>query len=260
MLDTIFQKYDLFLIVMMRMTGFILFNPVFGRRNVPNTVKAAMALTLAVVIVSPMERDAELDKYTADIFVFMLLLVKEAVFGYLIGLIINIYFSVISMGGEIIDMQMGLSMSQLYDPGSNIQMPLTANFFNVELMLIFFMTRSHTTLIEMIRMSFEVSPVTSFSFNAAIAIGLMSLFAHIFVLSLKLAFPILAVELVTETGIGIIMRAVPSINVFVVGVQLKILVALIVLVTVCPFLARFFDGMMYEMNEYIYNALIFFAS
>ena len=260
MLDTIFQKYDLFLVVMVRMTGFIVFNPVFGRRNVPNNIKAAIAFVLAVVMMIPMERDAELDRYTANIFVFMLLLAKEVVFGYLIGLIVNIYFSVLSMGGEIIDMQMGLAMSRMYDPGSNVQMPLIGSFFNVAFMFIFFLTNSHITLIELIRISFDISPVTSFSFNPGIGISVLNLFSHIFVLSMKLAFPVIAVELVTETGIGIIMRAVPQINVFVVGVQLKIFVALFILIAVCPVSAWFFDGMLREMTSFIYNALFALAS
>ena len=242
------------------MTGFIMFSPIFGRRNVPNIAKAAMAFMFAVVMIMPMERDPELERYTANAVVFMLLLVKELVFGYIIGLIINIYFAVISMGGEITDMQMGLSMSQMYDPGSNIQMPLMGSFFNVAFMLIFFITNSHTTLIELIRISFDISPVTSFGFNTNIGIYIMNLFAHIFVLSMKIAFPIIAVELVTETGIGIIMRAVPQIHVFVVGIQLKIFVGLFIMIAMCPVIAWFFDGMLREMNDYIYNALIVIAS
>ena len=260
MLDTIFQKYDLFLVVLMRIMGFIMLNPIFGRRNVPNNAKAAIAFVLTVVIITPMERDAELDIYTRNLIVYVLLLAKEFIFGYLIGLVINIYFAVISMSGEVIDMQMGLSMSKMYDPGSNVQMPLIGGFFNIAMMLIFFITNSHLTLIELIRISFDISPVTSFSFNPAIGLGLMNLFAHIFVLSVKLAFPIIAVELVTETGVGIIMRAVPQINVFVVGIQLKVFVALIILIAICPGVAWFLDGMLHEMTTYIYDAMVVLAS
>lgn len=258
MLNAIFQKYELFLLVMMRMTGLVVFNPVFGRRNVPNMLKAALAFMLAVVAGLPMEpaTGEELALYTSNVVMFMLLAAKELIFGYLIGLIVNMYFSIVTIAGEIMDLQMGLSMSRMYDPGSNIQMPLAGSFFNIALIFMFFITNSHMSMIQMTVISFDISPVMSFHFNSSIGASIFNLFAHVFMLSLKFAFPIMAAELVAETGIGIIMRAVPQINVFVVGVQLKVIVAIFIMIAIAPVSTWFFEGMLGEMNARIYDALV----
>lgn len=261
MLNAIFERYDIFLFIMARMLGFVIFNPVFGRRNIPATVRGALALVLSVFALMTITSDTELDALQTgtleltSMLMFGILLAKEFIFGYLIGLVVNIFFSVVVMGGEIMDMQMGLGMSKMYDPGSNIQMPLTGNFYNIALMIMFFMTNSHITLIELLLVSFQLSPVGIISFSPDAGIYFMRMFGEIFILSLKFAFPVMAAELITETGVGIVMRAVPQINIFVVGLQLKIIVGIVVMIMCAPVSVWFFDGMLGRMNESIYEAL-----
>lgn len=249
MFTLIFDRLDLFIFVVIRMTGFIVFNPIFGRRNIPAMTKAAITVVLSVAVMVPMDDLTGID--LSNIIVMMFMLTKEFLLGFILGLIMNIYFSVVSISGEIMDMQMGLGMSKMYDPGSNIQMPLIGSFYNIILMLVFFMTNSHLNLLQIMAYSFKIFPVNSISINPAIGIYLLEIFKHIFILSIKLAFPIIASELITETGVGIVMRAVPQINVFIVGVQIKILLAILVLMVICPMTVWFFDNMLAEMGQVV---------
>lgn len=254
MLNAVLEKYDIFLFIAVRMTGFIFFNPLFGRRNIPAQVRIGLSLVLSIFTLVYFTEDyvpVDINNIT----VIALMLVKEFVFGFFLGTIVNIFFSVVSISGEMMDMQMGLSMSQMYDPGSNIQMPLSGNFYNIALMLMFFLTNSHMNLLRIVILSFEISPVDSFYFNPEIGIYLMQLFGEILILSLKFAMPVLASELITETGVGIMMRAVPQINVFVVGVQLKIFVGIAVMIISAEISVWFFDGLLYDMYESALHAI-----
>ena len=258
MLNSVLEKYDIFLFVFVRITGFVMFNPVFGRRNIPGTARAGLALVLAVFAL--LQFPADYDPVDLNnVAVFALLLLKEFAFGFLAGTVVNIFFSVVSISGEIIDIQMGLGMSKIYDPASNIQMPLSGNFYNIALMLIFFMTNCHTTLIEIIILSFKIAPVNSLYLNPDMGVYLMKLFGDILILSLKFGFPVMAAELITETGVGIVMRAVPQINVFVVGLQLKIIAGIAVMIVCAPVSVWFFDGMLRQMGESVYESLIILA-
>ena len=256
MLNAIFAKSDIFIFVLCRMTGFVVFNPIFGRRNIPAITRAAIAFVLAVFALLQMDAGTGISADTGNIVMAALLILKEFVFGFLIGTVVNMFFAVVSVSGEMMDIQMGLGMSKIYDPASNVQMPLSGNFYNIALMLMFFFTNSHVTLINILMLSFKISPVNSLYFNTDIGMHLMRLFGDILVLSLKLAFPVLAAELIAETGVGIIMRAVPQINVFVVGIQLKIFVGIIVMLISAPVSVWFFDGMLNQMNASVYNALL----
>jgi flagellar biosynthetic protein FliR len=259
MLNAIFERYDIFIFILMRMTGFVLFNPVFGRRNIPVMTRGALAFVLALTALMAVTSDPEIDAMqTADIsnmMTFFILLIKEFIFGYLMGLIVNLFFGVVVVGGEIMDLQIGLAMSQLFDPASNVQMPLMGNFLNFAFMLMFFLTNSHITLTGILFLSFGISPVGIMNFNADIGIYLMQIFMEIFVLSVRLAFPILAAELIMEVGVGLLMRAVPQINIFVVGLQLKILAGISVMLICAPISVWFFDGVFARMNERVFEAL-----
>jgi flagellar biosynthetic protein FliR len=258
-LDIIFGRFEIFLFVLVRMTGFIIFNPVFGRRNIPAVVRGGLIFVLSVFAITAITSNPEIDAMqapaAANMIIFMLLLVKEFVFGYVIGLVVNIFFSVIFMGGEIMDMQMGMAMSKMYDPASNVQMPLTGNFYNIALMLLFFMTNSHLTLISVLMTSFAVSPIGAAGFNQYMGIYLMRMFGDIFILSLKLAVPVIAAEFAAEAAIGVLMKTVPQINVFVVGLQLKILAGIGVMIVCAPISVIFFDGVIAQMNEKALEAI-----
>ena len=264
-INAIFERYDIFLFITVRMLGFTVFSPIFGRRNIPPTVRGAIAFMLAVFTLLVIRSDPELDALQTQtlelesMLMFGILIVKEFAFGYLISLVMNLFFSVIVIGGEIMDMQMGLGMSKMYDPASNIQMPLTGNFYNIAFMILFFMTNSHITLTGILFASFELSPVGVIAFNAETGIYLMKILEEIFVLSLKLAFPVVAAELISEAGIGILMRAVPQINIFVVGLQLKIFAGLAVMLMCAPVSVWFFDIMLGQIHDGVYESLITFT-
>jgi len=186
-------------------------------------------------------------------------LIKEFAVGYLLGMVVNLFFSVVTVSGEVSDMQMGLAMSQMYDPGSNVNMPITGAFYNIALMLLFFLTNSHGTLLQVLILSFRAVPVDSIYFNPEIGMYIMQLFGNILILCLQFALPVIAAELITETGVGIVMRAVPQINVFVVGLQLKILAGIGIMLICAPISVWFIGGLLRQMGEEAFNAIYILA-
>ena len=116
----------LFSLILMRMSGFVLLNPILGRRNIPAIVKAGLILTLTVAVYS--YSDKEVLEITSNI-EYAFLLLKEFAAGYVVGYVIELFFFVISYAGFIIDFQMGLSMATVYDPQSNAQLPISGSIF-----------------------------------------------------------------------------------------------------------------------------------
>jgi len=85
--------------------------------------------------------------------------------------------------------------------------------------------------------------------------NMVEMFSQILTLSLKLAMPILAVEIILEAGIGILMKAIPQIQVFSVNVQLKIIVGLLLIMILVPTFSAFIENMLELMFEQIENSL-----
>lgn len=149
--------------------------------------------------------------------------------GITLAFVMRVFFTVVQVGGEVLDAQMGLNMAQVYDASSQINMTVTASLLNVLMVLTFFAENGHYTLLRIFLSSGEVVPYGTATLGQAVASGVAEVFFSCMVLSLKLAFPILAAELLGELGMGILMKAIPQINAFVINIELKVIIGLLLL-------------------------------
>lgn len=222
---------DLFLLVFMRMSGAILFNPILGRNNLPITLKTCFSLIVSYVVTSALGSSSveinSIVQLTVSCF-------SELIIGLMIGTIVSGLFSVVLMAGELIDMQMGFSMSSIYDPKSGITMPILGSFFNALLIMVFFASNAHIAFIQLVSDSFKLLPVGSWQISPEAFQFVVMMGKDIFELAIRLAIPILAVELVTQLTMGILMKAAPQINVFTVSIQLQALIGIALLFVIMP--------------------------
>ncbi|MEG1779380.1 MAG: flagellar biosynthetic protein FliR, partial [Oscillospiraceae bacterium] len=207
--------------ILARMSGCIFLNPIFGRRNVPAIVKASivMVLTLLFYSYSPLKIAP-----IGTVLEYTVLLLKEFAVGYTIGFIMYIFSSIIILGGEMIDFQIGISMAKVFDAQSNMSVALSATFYNIIYMFLFFAGNAHLTLIKIMLNSSKIVPYGNVLFGQDIAIYIVNLFCESTVLAMKFAMPIIGIGFMIEIGVGILMKIIPQINIFVVNIQLKLLV------------------------------------
>ena len=216
----------LFMLIFMRMTGFVLFNPILGRNSLPNLVKAGMIMVFSVFVFNVTEAGPEVPVQLVELVVDLVL---ELGVGFALGFVMYLCFMVIQVGGEVIDAQMGLTMAQVYDASSQVNMTVTASLLNVLMVLVFFMENGHHTMLRLFLSAQQVAPYAQIGFGQAVASAMAEVFLSCMVLAVKLAFPILAAEMLGELGMGILMKAIPQINAFVINIELKVIVGLVLL-------------------------------
>jgi flagellar biosynthetic protein FliR len=222
---------ELLLLVFMRMSGAIIFNPIIGRSNVPATLKGALSLVCAFLVTSTLgAQTVEMNSLVQ----FGMSCTLELVIGIAMGTIISALFSVVLVAGEMIDLQMGFSMSTFYDPKSGVNMPIIGSFFNALLILVFFATNSHLAFFNLLSDSFRAIPAGTGFPTAQSAQFIVSMGKDIFEMGIRFAIPILAIEMVEQITMGILMRAVPQINIFSVGILLQIIIGLVMLLVAIP--------------------------
>ena len=249
--------FTYFLMILARMSGCVFLNQIFGSARLPVLVKTSLSLLLTVTIYGLLPPSGDMTISTP--IEYSLLIVKEIFIGYIIGYIVSLFFSTVIISGEIIGMQTGMSMANIYDPTSNISTGLTGSFLNLILMLIFFSSNGHLTLVQIFVTSCKLVRIGSFSIPRDLFYNMVELFQQILILSLKLSMPIMAVEIVLEAGIGILMKAIPQIQVFSVNVQLKILVGLLMILLLVPTFSTFIEKiiiLMFDTAESSLSALI----
>lgn len=240
------ETMSLYLYVAARMSGFVLFNPLLGRSSLPGLVRTGLILVLTICT-APLAGPAP--AAPTGLLGLMAKLGLELALGFLLGLVMNFFFYIPRLAGEAIDTQMGMTMSQIYDPGSQSNMSVTGTLLNVLMTLLFFAANGHHTLLRIMVTSGDAIPFGAASFGEGAMGYLLSLFAQCTVLAVKLCLPILAAELVGQIGMGILMKVIPQINVFAINIELKVVIGLaLVFLLIAPF-SEFFLKIEREMLE-----------
>lgn len=244
----------LFTLILMRMTGFVLMNPIFGRRTIPGIVKSGFILVLTINMFSFNANQGVYIDITNSL-EYGGLLLKEFFMGYIIGFILEIFFSIVAYAGGVIDFNMGMSMATVYDPQNNISMPITGSVYNAMMILLLFAVDGHLALLKIMIESEQVIPYGQFSITPQAISAILTIFTECVVLAMKLAFPVLALELLAEVGVGILMRVIPQIDVFVVNIQVKVMVGNFLLLLLCVPVGAFLSDVITMMVNSITQVL-----
>lgn len=247
-------QLTLFALIMMRMSGFILMNPIFGRTNIPMRFKAGLIFVLTLVIYTHSAGEA-FD--TAGTFEFGFLLIKEFVAGYIIGYVMQLFFFIISFTGYVMDYQMGLSMATVYDPQSNAQMAVTGSVLQTWFLLMFFAVDGHLALMKIMITSAEIVPYGGIIITQGLAVRIIEIFLECVGMGIRFSIPIIAAEMLVEVGIGILNKAVPQISVFVINIQIKLIVGLGLLFIMFSPIGEFLNKIMTTMMKTVQGILTF---
>ena len=239
----------LFELIFMRMSGFLLFNPLLGRSNLPAMVKTGMALVLSILVFGTAGTGVPQPDTLVEL-AFRLLL--ELGIGLVLGFVMRVVFSVVQIG-EVIDTQMGMTMAQIYDASSQANLSVTASLLNILLILDFFAENGHYTLMRLLTTSGELVPYGAAALGDGVYAYVIELFLACMLLAVKLAMPILAAELLGEVGMGVLMKAIPQINAFVINIELKVIIGLLLffllLTPINEFLLELESGMLSELGR-----------
>ncbi|QUI23242.1 flagellar type III secretion system protein FliR [Vallitalea pronyensis] len=222
-----FTYLDAFLLVFVRMISFFIAVPLFGIRNIPRTTKIAIAFFTAAIMISiqPMT----LDVSSAQIIPYAILVVKEFIVGWIIGFGAYLAFSIITLAGQLIDYQIGFTMVNVFDPLSQVQITITGNLYYYLLLLMMLATNTHYILIKGLVNSFEWIPIGTSTFKIGLYTEIINFFGDFFIIALQIAAPMIGSMLIINVVLGILARATPQMNMFVVGLPLKLMVGLVVL-------------------------------
>ena len=233
-------NFVVYLMVLVRASGIFTFNPIFSRNGVPNVVKVGCSMLMALVMTAAGDFSYTLPD---GLLPFAFAVAKELFVGVVLGFFVNLILQVFGIAGEVTDMQLGLSMAKSYDPTFG-SAGLTTQYYSYWFMLYFFAVNGHLSYIKLFAVSYESIPLGYAGFNINIAYIIVTYFQTVLTLGLKLAMPVVAASLITEFCVGVLMKAVPTIHVFVLNIQLKMIVGFIVLTASAPVVAEFMEMIM----------------
>ena len=229
MIDYSFSYGDLelFLLIFVRVASFVYIAPFFSMSNTPSRVRVGLAFFISVLLYQTgPEQEAAYDTLTG----YTIIVVKEAVTGFLIGFGANLCTAVVSFAGQIADMEMGLSMASLFDPATKQQTTITGVYYNYMVLLLLMISGMHRYLLKALAETYELIPINGAVFHDdALLQALITFMGDYIIVGFRICLPIFAVMIILNAVLGILAKVSPQLNMFAVGIQMKVLVGFCVL-------------------------------
>lgn len=235
--------------VMSRLTGLFLSAPILSSRVIPGRVKVLTIIGLAAVMAYfiPISYAIVID--TPGF--FLAALAVEILIGYTIGFVAYMVFAAIQLAGQVMDMQMGFAIVNVVDPQSGTQIPLMGNLTQTVALLLYLAIDGHHYLFQALIQSYKLIPVLGLSLNAGFYDLIIDISVYMFVIAVKIAAPIIIAIMTADIAMGFIARTVPQMNVFIVGLPLKILVGLGTLFIMMPVYMWVFNTLFARFFTYL---------
>lgn len=224
-----------------RIAALVTVAPILGVRVVPMRFRVGLALALALVIAPVLPPGPEIDPVSAK---GILISCCQVLVGLAMGFMVRLVFSAVELAGNLIGQTMGLGFAQMMDPANGVTVPVVSQFYTVLATLIFLILNGHLILIEILVRSFDVIPVALASITE---VGLWTLLAWsgwLFKGALIISLPALASLLLVNAAFGVMMRAAPQLNIFVIGFPISLMLGFTFMMLSLPLFVPQFSGLL----------------
>lgn len=245
--------FELLILILVRISCFVYAAPFYGMTNVPSRVKIGLSCFISILIFSSVDQSEV--AYTGMIG-YAVIVLKEGITGLLMGFAANICNSIILFAGNIIDMDIGLSMAQEFDPMTKSQVTITGNLYQYFILMLLVVTDMHHYILRALIDSYVVIPVNGQVFDwDSLAGTMVQYMTDMFVIGFRIVLPIFACIMILNCILGIMAKVAPQMNMFAVGMQMKVLVGMMVLFLTISLLPGIADFIFTEMKRMIVSII-----
>jgi flagellar biosynthesis protein FliR len=252
---------ELFLLMLVRVTAIMALFPIFGSYTIPAQAKIGLALVLTVLLFSStvgLRPIAVPGHFSGAMLIFVL--VKEVLVGLTIGFTSVFLFSAVHFAARLVDTEMGFGMVDLIDPMSEEPITVMGQLWIIVFTIFLLLINGHYFFLLAIQKSFELIPVLGADIQTGrLAAHFADMVGTVFVLALKMSAPVYVALILTEMALGVVARTVPQINIFFVGLPMKIIIGIGTAIVVFPMLATLFKNMFEGIVKDIWSVLYMMA-
>ncbi|MCL5677315.1 MAG: flagellar biosynthetic protein FliR, partial [Firmicutes bacterium] len=208
-------------------------------------VVISIVVVILAVLVLPLVPDPA--KLPPDLSGWALAALKEVAVGLVMGYVANLVFVAAQVAGGFLDIEVGFGITNIIDPHTGQSLPLVGNFLQLLAFLLFLLTNGHHLLIAALVKSFHVIPVGEAVAGPNARDALVAMFGAMFATGVKLAAPVIGALFLANLALGIISRTVPQLNLFVVGLPVKLGAGLLLMAVVMPMYLGILEGLFGRM-------------
>lgn len=249
------QELEYFLLVFARIATFIFAAPFFSQKGVPRIVRIGLSVFVSYLMYAFVQPHTYSEYST--VFGYSVIIAKEVAVGLFLGAGAQLCTSIVLFAGRIMDMEIGLSMANVFDPTTNQQSSITGVFLQYGVMLILYATGLHRYLLKALMETFTLIPINGAVFHLEHLLEtVISFLGDYIAIGFRICLPVFASIMLMNIVLGLLAKLAPQMNMFSVGIQLKLLAGLTVLVLtismlpdICNFITTRIQQMMVAVVE-----------
>lgn len=239
------ENAEFYLLIVMRMSGFIFTAPILSVRTIPVKIKVLLTLGFSILIYASIPYES-MDYL--GVIGYAGLVIKELILGILIGFFCNICTHILNFSGQLIDMEIGFGMVNQLDPLNNLNITVTGNLYNYFVSMILIITDMHHYIIRAFIDVFQVVPIGEINFQPNMYLIMLRFMKDYFIIGFRIILPIFAAMLIVNVVLGILARVAPQMNMFVIGIQLKVFIGLAIILIAIQWIPEVADFIFSEMK------------
>jgi len=237
----------IFILLFSRISGFFAFLPFFSHATISVNIKTAFALYITFLLF-PI---AVLSNNSIVIDNIMLLVMSEFMIGFLAGVFLNLIFASLSLAGGQIAMVMGFSMANVFDPVSGSNSPIISQMLTLIAIMILLAFDGHHLILIFLSKSIDSIQLGGFYPSHDILEYMITASSNLFKISIILAFPIIALSILSDIIFGMLMKTMPQFNLLVVGFPIKIFLSMLVMMAILGSIMQIFKNEFLKLFEYL---------
>src|SRR5450755_1702197 len=207
MLQIALNFIPIYVLVLFRIAGMMIWAPLLGSTQIPKQVKAMIACVLAAAIAPNLSVHVAIPTTSWGL---AIAIGGEIVFGAAMGFILSLVFIAAQWAGEIMGQQMGLNLGQTLNPQFGGGGSVVGDLYFFLTLLIFLCIGGHLAMIKGVFESFSALPLLSVSMNRPLLTTITSVFGGATMLAMQLAAPMLVTMLVVDMVLGFVGKTVPQ--------------------------------------------------
>lgn len=250
------ETIEYILLILVRVTSFVSIAPFFGQINTPVKIKVSFSVFVSILLFYTLPTQTVEYSTVID---FATIIIKESIAGLLLAFSAYICSLIIQFTGKIIDMEIGMSMAQVFDPQTRTQVSITGSFYSYMILMLMIVSNMHLYLLGALVDSFTLIPIGGIKLGNTMYDTVIGFITNYFIIGFRIVLPIFGTIVLLNCVLGIMAKVAPQMNMFAVGLQLKIMTGLFVIfvtVGLIPIIANFIFDQMKSMLTQILRGMM----
>ncbi len=232
------QQVVAFMLVLARISPLFALAPLFSSRSLPARAKGIAAVGLAVgMLPVALDAGASLRELPLDPLGLAGLIAKELLVGTAFAFVLAAMFAAVTTAGALLDTVVGFSFGALVDPVTGNSGGVLGQLYALVGIAVFIAIGGDAWVVQGIARTYDVVPLLSAPDIGTLVGGMLAASAGVIGAAVQVCAPVLLAVIITDVGVGVVSRVMPSLNVFAVGFPAKVAVGLLLIGASLPFAA-----------------------